>query len=95
MWTQDNVVRSPCKDIVIPDTTVNEYIWRNLDKWATKTATVMSKMFVLYRVLLLIFLQFMVRGLFFNENGVFLGISFEINILCDCFAFAGTHKLVA
>lgn len=64
VWTQDNVVRSPCKDIVIPDTTVNEYIWRNLDKWATKTATVMSKMFVLYHVLLLMFLQFMVRALF-------------------------------
>ncbi|XP_073946392.1 uncharacterized protein [Choristoneura fumiferana] len=40
VWTQGNVVRSPCKDIVVPDTTANEYIWRNLDKWATKTATI-------------------------------------------------------
>ncbi|XP_063624969.1 uncharacterized protein LOC134796713 [Cydia splendana] len=39
VWSNEKVVRSPCKDIVIPECTVNEFVWRNLDKWAKKTAT--------------------------------------------------------
>ncbi|XP_063365005.1 uncharacterized protein LOC134653554 [Cydia amplana] len=39
VWSNENVVRSHCKDIVIPECTVNEFVWRNLDKWAKKTAT--------------------------------------------------------
>lgn len=40
VWNKEGVVRSPCKDIVIPRTTIDEYIWRNLDKWPTKVAVV-------------------------------------------------------
>ncbi|CAG9788308.1 unnamed protein product [Diatraea saccharalis] len=40
VWTSDNVVKSPFKDIVVPELTVDEYVWRNLEKWPTKTAVV-------------------------------------------------------
>ncbi|XP_028042788.1 4-coumarate--CoA ligase 1-like [Bombyx mandarina] len=40
VWTPDNVVYSPYRDIEVPDTTIHEYVFRNLDKWATKTAVV-------------------------------------------------------
>ncbi|XP_068629276.1 uncharacterized protein [Battus philenor] len=40
VWTSEKVIKSPFKDVEIPNLTVTEYIWRNLDKWATKTATV-------------------------------------------------------
>ncbi|CAH2041118.1 unnamed protein product, partial [Iphiclides podalirius] len=40
IWTNENVVKSPFRDIEIPNATYAEYVWKNLDKWATKTATV-------------------------------------------------------
>ncbi|KAL0829361.1 hypothetical protein ABMA28_004139 [Loxostege sticticalis] len=40
VWTSGNVVISPFKDVQIPETTVVDYVWRNLDKWPTKTAAV-------------------------------------------------------
>lgn len=40
VWTSERVVKSPCKDIVIPKITLDEYLWRNLDKWPEKTAAV-------------------------------------------------------
>lgn len=40
IWTSDRTVNSPYKDIKIPKTTLVNYVWRNLDKWASKTATV-------------------------------------------------------
>ncbi|XP_063828963.1 uncharacterized protein LOC135078296 [Ostrinia nubilalis] len=40
VWTSENVVQSPYKDVVIPETTIVDYVWRNLDKWPTKTAAV-------------------------------------------------------
>ncbi|CAH2041097.1 unnamed protein product, partial [Iphiclides podalirius] len=38
-WTSENIVKSPFKDIEIPKATFVEYVWKNLDKWPTKTAT--------------------------------------------------------
>ncbi|KAG7301895.1 hypothetical protein JYU34_013315 [Plutella xylostella] len=40
LWTAGNVVKSPAKDILVPDVTLHEYVWKNLDKWPTKTAIV-------------------------------------------------------
>ncbi|CAK1582577.1 unnamed protein product [Parnassius mnemosyne] len=42
VWTSDNIVKSPFQDVVIPNVTVAEYVWRNLDKWPTKTAMICS-----------------------------------------------------
>lgn len=44
VWTSDNVVKSPYQDIIIPNATFSEYVWTNLDKWATKTATVTNNL---------------------------------------------------
>ncbi|CAG9788310.1 unnamed protein product [Diatraea saccharalis] len=38
VWSSDNVVKSPFEDVVVPELTVDEYVWRNLEKWPTKTA---------------------------------------------------------
>ena len=40
VWSSERIVSSPCKDIEIPKLTVDQYMFRNLDKWATKTAVV-------------------------------------------------------
>ncbi|CAG9101526.1 unnamed protein product [Plutella xylostella] len=40
LWTAGNVVKSPAKDILVPDVPLHEYVWKNLDKWPTKTAIV-------------------------------------------------------
>ncbi|XP_034832839.1 uncharacterized protein [Maniola hyperantus] len=40
IWTVDKIVKSPFDDIVVPDVTVTEYMWKNLDKWSDKTALV-------------------------------------------------------
>lgn len=40
VWTVDNVVKSPYFDVEIPDISLPEYIWRNIAKWADKTAVV-------------------------------------------------------
>ncbi|CAH2041117.1 unnamed protein product, partial [Iphiclides podalirius] len=40
VWTSENIVKSPFKDIEIPNSTFVEHVWKNLDKWPTKTATV-------------------------------------------------------
>ncbi|KAJ8719772.1 hypothetical protein PYW08_011947 [Mythimna loreyi] len=40
VWTSEKVVLSPYKDIEIPKLTVDQYMFRNLDKWASKTALV-------------------------------------------------------
>lgn len=45
VWSK-GVVRSPCKDIEIPKLTLNEYVWRNLDKWPTKVAMVSNTLLV-------------------------------------------------
>ncbi|KAJ8719773.1 hypothetical protein PYW08_011948 [Mythimna loreyi] len=40
VWTSEKVVLSPYKDIEVPKLTVDQYTFRNLDKWASKTAVV-------------------------------------------------------
>lgn len=40
IWTVDRTVTSPFNDIVVPEVTITELIWNNLDKWADKTALV-------------------------------------------------------
>ncbi|CAH2267399.1 jg27582 [Pararge aegeria aegeria] len=40
IWTGDGTVRSPFNDVVIPDVTITEYVWKNLDKWSDKTAVI-------------------------------------------------------
>ncbi|KAM3960255.1 uncharacterized protein ACR2FA_005733 [Aphomia sociella] len=40
VWSKDKVVKSPYKDVVIPDMTVTDYIWQVLDKCPTKTAMI-------------------------------------------------------
>ncbi|KAJ2951620.1 hypothetical protein O0L34_g13777 [Tuta absoluta] len=38
LWTPDNIVKSPFKDIEIPTTVITEHIWRNIGKWSDKQA---------------------------------------------------------
>uniref|UniRef100_A0A2A4K2X8 Luciferin 4-monooxygenase n=1 Tax=Heliothis virescens TaxID=7102 RepID=A0A2A4K2X8_HELVI len=40
VWTQDRVITSPYKSIEIPNFTLYEYVWHNLDKWPERTASV-------------------------------------------------------
>ncbi|XP_072930605.1 uncharacterized protein [Epargyreus clarus] len=40
VWTEDNIVKSPYVDVEIPDITLPEYIWRNIENWVDKTAMV-------------------------------------------------------
>lgn len=40
VWTSEKIVNSPYKDVDIPNITLNEYMFRNLEQWATKTAVV-------------------------------------------------------
>ncbi|CAH0400179.1 unnamed protein product [Chilo suppressalis] len=38
VWSKDNVVKSPYEDVNIPEMTIVDYVWRDLEKWPTKTA---------------------------------------------------------
>ncbi|KAI8432401.1 hypothetical protein MSG28_004798 [Choristoneura fumiferana] len=40
IWTPDNVVKSPYKDVDIPNRTIIEHVWENLARWPDKTATI-------------------------------------------------------
>lgn len=40
LWTNKKTVKSPHNDVVIPNRTVSEHIWENLDKWSNRTAVV-------------------------------------------------------
>ncbi|XP_063365003.1 uncharacterized protein LOC134653553 [Cydia amplana] len=40
VWTPDNIVHSPYKDIQIPNRTVVEHVWENLERWPDKVATI-------------------------------------------------------
>ncbi|XP_052742274.1 uncharacterized protein LOC112050465 [Bicyclus anynana] len=40
IWTVDKTVKSPFEDRVIPEATITEYLWKNLDKWSDKTAVI-------------------------------------------------------
>lgn len=38
--SQDNIVSSALKDIKIPQELIHEYVWKNLERWPDKIATV-------------------------------------------------------
>lgn len=40
VWTQDKIIKSPYKDVVIPNLTLTDYVWENLDKWPERTCAV-------------------------------------------------------
>ncbi|XP_060804056.1 uncharacterized protein LOC106130304 [Amyelois transitella] len=39
-WTKDKVVKSPFNNVELPNCTLNDYIWQNLDKWPERTVSV-------------------------------------------------------
>ncbi|XP_075976981.1 uncharacterized protein LOC142977136 [Anticarsia gemmatalis] len=40
VWTQDKVIKSPYKNIEIPNCTLYDYVWQNLDRWPERTVSV-------------------------------------------------------
>ncbi|KAJ0175978.1 hypothetical protein K1T71_008152 [Dendrolimus kikuchii] len=42
LWTTEKIVKSPHRDVIIPNRTVTEHIWEKLEKWADKTAIICS-----------------------------------------------------
>lgn len=40
VWTQDKIIKSPYKNIEIPNYTLYDYVWQNLDKWPERTVSV-------------------------------------------------------
>lgn len=40
VWTQDKIIKSPYKGIEIPNYTLYDYVWQNLDKWPERTVSV-------------------------------------------------------
>ncbi|KAJ8719771.1 hypothetical protein PYW08_011946 [Mythimna loreyi] len=43
VWTQDRVIKSPFKDVEIPNLTLYDYVWQNLDRWPERTASVCAE----------------------------------------------------
>lgn len=43
VWTSEKVCVSPYKDVDIPNMTVDQYVFKDLEKWANKTAVVSRK----------------------------------------------------
>ncbi|XP_026752608.2 uncharacterized protein LOC113512858 [Galleria mellonella] len=39
-WTSGNIVKSPAKDVEIPNRLIPEHIWENMEKWPDKTAVI-------------------------------------------------------
>ncbi|XP_049875369.1 uncharacterized protein LOC126373308 [Pectinophora gossypiella] len=39
-WTQDKIVKSPFKNIEIPNCTLFDYVWQNLERWPERTLSV-------------------------------------------------------
>lgn len=39
-WSSDGTIKSPYKDIEIPNCTLYDYVWQNLDKWPERTVSV-------------------------------------------------------
>ncbi|CAH2983005.1 unnamed protein product [Chilo suppressalis] len=42
VWTSDNIVKSPYKEVDIPNRILTEHIWENLERWPDKVAIVCS-----------------------------------------------------
>ncbi|XP_038212488.1 4-coumarate--CoA ligase 1-like [Zerene cesonia] len=40
VWTNDGIIKSPFKDIQIPNCTVYDYVWQNLERWPERTMSV-------------------------------------------------------
>ncbi|KAG6459991.1 4-coumarate--CoA ligase 1 [Manduca sexta] len=40
VWTQDNIIKSPFKSVEIPNCTLYDYVWQNLDRWPERTLAV-------------------------------------------------------
>lgn len=40
VWTEEKIIKSPYKNIEIPNSTLNDYIWHNLDRWPQRTVSV-------------------------------------------------------
>ncbi|XP_034832840.2 uncharacterized protein [Maniola hyperantus] len=40
VWSADRIVRSSFDDVLVPETSITEYVWQNLDKWSDKTAVI-------------------------------------------------------
>lgn len=40
IWTSDRIIKSPFKDVDIPNRTIPEQIWENLGRWPDKQALV-------------------------------------------------------
>lgn len=39
-WGADKIVKSPYQNVEIPNMTVNDYVWQNLDRWPERTVSV-------------------------------------------------------
>ncbi|XP_063364701.1 uncharacterized protein LOC134653303 [Cydia amplana] len=39
-WTQERIIKSPLEPIEVPNCTVHDYLWQNLEKWSEKTMAV-------------------------------------------------------
>ncbi|KAM3960236.1 uncharacterized protein ACR2FA_005712 [Aphomia sociella] len=39
-WTSENIVKSPFKDVELPNRLISEHIWENMEKWPDKTAVI-------------------------------------------------------
>ncbi|KAL0879027.1 hypothetical protein ABMA27_003995 [Loxostege sticticalis] len=42
-WTQDKIIKTPYNNIEIPNATLYDYVWQNLEKWPEKTMSVCSE----------------------------------------------------
>ncbi|CAH2090537.1 unnamed protein product [Euphydryas editha] len=42
-WTQEGIIKSPFASVDIPNCTLYDYIWQNLDKWPEKTMVVCAR----------------------------------------------------
>ncbi|XP_004928344.1 uncharacterized protein LOC101747041 [Bombyx mori] len=40
VWSADNVISSPYRDVEIPNSTLYEYVWKNLERWPERTMAV-------------------------------------------------------
>lgn len=47
VWTQEGIIKSPFKNVEIPNCNLNEFIWQNLDKWPKKTMAVSLNYFLI------------------------------------------------
>lgn len=44
VWTSDKIIKSPYKDVDIPNRTIPEHVWENLGRWPDKPSLVSGKL---------------------------------------------------